>query len=122
MSNATHPNQPPAASPADLIAQQMGRLQAQAAASLGQAQELVLREQQRLAALLEQKPEQPNPRRFDLAGGLDAIRRTMEATSDYLAKHLAANPPATVPLPSPTFPAATPPTVSSAPLPEMPTP
>lgn len=120
MSNSTHAAPVQAPAPADVIAQQMERLQAQAMASLAEAQQLVQREQQRLATILEQKPEPPQPQRFDLANGLDVIRRTMESTSDYLAKHLA-NRPVTTPASVPTTVPSAGQLLPTAPLPEMPT-
>jgi uncharacterized membrane protein YccC len=75
-------------SPLEAVAQQMDRLQAQARANLAEAQHMLEREQQRLVELLDNAPPPPPTQRFDLAGGLDTIRRTLESTSDYLAKHL----------------------------------
>ncbi len=81
------PEQPSAMPPEDAVAAQTLRLQAESQAQLAAAQALLERERLRLQQLLAAPPAVPPPLATGLAGGLDAIERTMRTTMAYLDGH-----------------------------------
>ncbi len=92
MSGAAPPaNGAPPLSPEAMVAGQVERLQAQAAANLAEAQRFLEQEQRRLAELLSAQVQPAPALTVGLEGGLETIDRTMQATMDYLSKHLDAS-------------------------------
>ena len=78
----------PPVSPEAMVASQVERLRAQAAANLAEAQKFLEQERRRLAELLSVQVQPPAPMPVGMDEGLKTIDRTMQTTMDYLSKHL----------------------------------